>query len=290
VSSYTPRTTGPSSVSEEAPVTSTTTDQPKRATKTSTQQQGRLNDEQLAQVITLLKGADSVELKLSVPDSDSRSTVRALEMDPIDAQIRQVFFLDTPDLTLNKSGVVVRTRRIQRKPGDAIVKLRPVDPERVAAKTRKSPAFGIEVDAMPGGYTCSGTMKAEVDNALVKEAVSGVRPLSKLFTKEQRALYAEHAPPGVELDGLAVLGPITLLKLKFVPADFGRRLVAELWFYPDGSRILELSTKCAPAEAFEVAAQTRAYLAKHGVDLLAEQQTKTATALKYFVRELSRGT
>ena len=33
-----------------------------------------------------------------------------------------------------------------------------------------------------------------------------------------------------------------------------------MWLYPDGSRILELSTKCAPAEAFQVAAETRAFL------------------------------
>ena len=38
--------------------------------------------------------------------------------------------------------------------------------------------------------------------------------------------------------------------------------MAELWFYPDGSRILELSTKCKPEEAFDVAARTRAYLSE----------------------------
>jgi hypothetical protein len=62
--------------------------------------------------------------------------------------------------------------------------------------------------------------------------------------------------------------------------------VAELWLYPDGSRILELSTKCAPTEAFDVAAETRAFLAKQGVDLSGEQQTKTSTALEFFSRNL----
>jgi hypothetical protein len=62
--------------------------------------------------------------------------------------------------------------------------------------------------------------------------------------------------------------------------------VAELWLYPDGSRILELSTKCAPTEAFDVAAETRAFLAKQGVDLSGEQQTKTRTALSFFSRNL----
>jgi hypothetical protein len=55
-----------------------------------------------------------------------------------------------------------------------------------------------------------------------------------------------------------------------------------LWLYPDGSRILELSTKCKPKEAFDVAAETRAYLSECGVNLEGEQQTKTRTALEYF--------
>ena len=91
----------------------------------------------------------------------------------------------------------------------------------------------------------------------------------------------------MHLDDLDILGPINILKLKFTPADFGRRLVAELWNYPDGSRILELSTKCETTEAFEVAAQSRAFLAGHGIDLLAEQQTKTKSALEFFAGELT---
>jgi hypothetical protein len=63
-------------------------------------------------------------------------------------------------------------------------------------------------------------------------------------------------------------------------------LVAELWLYPDGARILELSTKCSPSEAFQVAAEARAFLTGKGVDLSGEQQTKTQTALQFFSEEL----
>jgi len=61
--------------------------------------------------------------------------------------------------------------------------------------------------------------------------------------------------------------------------------VAEMWIYPDGSRILELSTRCETNEAFQVAAETRAFLAQRGVDLSGEQETKTRKALEYFARE-----
>ena len=118
----------------------------------------------------------------------------------------------------------------------------------------------------------------------IRETAAGTHPIRKLFTKEQRAFYADHAPEGIELDDLVVLGPINVFKLKFAPKEF-RPMVAELWNYPDGSRILELSTKCLPSEAFEVAAEARAYLSGKGIDLSAEQATKTATALDFFVKE-----
>jgi hypothetical protein len=242
--------------------------------------------EQLAELLPLLENADSVELKVSVPEERRQSAIDGLGMDPLDAQIRQVVFLDTPGLTLNRDGVVVRVRRIQGKPGDSVVKLRPLRPELMTPALRRSRSLGVEVDAMPNGFVCSGSMKAEVLDATIKQELAR-RQLHRLFTKTQRTFYSAHAPEGLEIDDLEVLGPINLLKLKFTPPDFpGRRWVAELWNYPDGSRILELSTKCAPSEAFQIAAQSKAYLASKGVDLFAEQQTKTRTALKFFASEL----
>ena len=235
----------------------------------------------------LIKDSDTVELKLTVPESEHRSTIDALDMDALDAQIRQVFFFDTPDLTLNANGVVVRARRVQKKGDDSVVKLRPVVPSMLPGRVRKVPGFGVEVDAMPGGFVCSGSMKGTPEKS-VRDAVAGKLPIRKLFSKEQRAFYAEHAPEGLALDDLTVLGPIFVLKLKFAPKDYNRKLVAEVWLYPDNSRILELSTKCAPAEAFEVAAETRAFLNARGVDLGGEQETKTKKALEFFSAQLKK--
>jgi hypothetical protein len=244
-------------------------------------------DEDMPRLLSLMKGSNSVELKLTVPDSQQRSAATALGLDPLDAQIRQVFFLDTSDLALNRAGVVVRARRVQNKGDDSVVKLRPVVPDELPAELRRSEGFGVEVDAMPGGFVCSGSMKGTLRSGAVKEAVAGTRPLRKLFSKRQRAFYADFAPPGVALDDLMLLGPIFVLKLKFSPKQFGRRMVAELWLYPDSTRVLELSTKCAPDEGFQVAAEARALLAERGVSLSGEQQTKTRKALDLFSAELA---
>jgi hypothetical protein len=245
-----------------------------------------ISNEDLAELTELIKDSDSVELKLTVPEADQRSTVTALGMDPLEAQIRQVFFFDTPDLTLSEHGVVVRARRVQQKGDDSVVKLRPVVPADLPATIRRSAAFGVEVDAMPGGFVCSGSMKGKLGATDVQKTMARNRPLRKLFSKEQRAFYAEHAPQGVALDDLSVLGPIFVLKLKFSPKGYDRKMVAEMWLYPDNSRILELSTKCAPSEAFDVAAEARGFLTQRGVDLGGEQQTKTRKALEFFSERL----
>jgi hypothetical protein len=247
-----------------------------------------INDDQLADLLSLLADADSVELKLTVPEDHQRSAVTAIGLDPLDAEVRIVHFFDTPELDLDRHGVVVRARRTQRKGEDTVVKLRPVVPGELPAKLRSSPEFVVEVDAMPGKHVCSGSLKGVPRRATVGQTIAG-GPLRKLFSKEQRAFYAEHAPADIGLDDLSLLGPIFVLKLKGVPDGYARKIVAELWLYPDGSRVLELSTKCAPQEAFEVAARGRAFLAERGISRTDQQHTKTAKTLQYFADALRSG-
>jgi hypothetical protein len=161
-----------------------------------------------------------------------------------------------------------------------------VVPEELSPKLRLSPNFGVEVDALPGGYVCSGSMKHVLGATSVRDAISGKQSLRKLFSKEQRSLYTDHAPDGIELNDLSILGPILVLKLKLVPEGYDRRLVAELWMYPDNSMILELSTKCAPSEAFQKTAELKAFLTKRQIDFSGDQETKTKKALEFFSKEL----
>ena len=238
----------------------------------------------------LVKGATSVELKLSVPVGAGRATVKSIGLDPVEAQPRQAFFFDTPDLALNKAGVVVRARRIQGGGGDTVIKLRPVEPSTIDPDLRRSAAFKIEVDAMPGGFVCSASFKGVCSGQEVLDVASGAMPLRKLFSKEQRAFYDAHAPAGLTMDKLVLLGPTFLLKSKHQPKakDFDRPIVFEVWIYPDGSIVMEVSTKCLPKETFQVAGDFRDYLARHGIVLGADQSAKTRTALDFFTARLKQ--
>jgi hypothetical protein len=234
--------------------------------------------EQLAGLLEALPDVDSVELKLTVPEADQRTVVRKMGIDSIDAEIRQVVFVDDPGLQLSSAGVVVRARRTQRKSGDVTVKLRPMLPRDVPAGLRNLPGFKVEVDASPAGYTSSCSLTAKVADKKVKELINGDRDLVDVLDDAQRDLLADRLPATVDIDDLRVLGPVHLLKCKFSPEGFSRTMAAELWLLPSG-RILELSTKCQPHLAFQVAAETKVFLAGHGIDLGAPQELKTGSAL-----------
>jgi hypothetical protein len=256
------------------------------ATPTTTDAPKRLLDDRLLEMMEAIRSADSVELKLTMPDSALRSTLGALGIDPLDAQIRQVFFFDTPDLRLNEAGVVVRARRVAGKGDDSVVKLRPVVASELPPAVRTSPNLVVEVDTMPSGFVTSATLKNKLSVPIVRDTLLNKKPLRKVFSKEQRAFYKANAPEDIALDDLATLGPIFVLKGTFVPENWSRKFVAELWLYPGGERILELSTKCVPDETVQTILDARSFLDGRGIEIAGSQQTKTKTALEFFSQEL----
>jgi hypothetical protein len=248
----------------------------------------RLSETHLVEARTFFKDAENIELKMTVADSDRVSAVSALGLDVLDAELRQVVFFDTPDLELDRAGLIVRARRT-RKGGDATVKLRPIVPASLPPKFRRLKGFKIEVDVTPSGFVCSASLKAPADNGDIKKVLAGKKSARKLLSDEQRAFYTKHAPEGVDLDALTAFGPINVAKLKFaLKITRAHEATVELWFYPDSTRILELSTKCASDETFQVLAESRAVLRESGIQRATDQQTKTRKALDYFSHLMDR--
>jgi hypothetical protein len=245
-----------------------------------------LTDDQIGEIVELRDDVDSIEIKLTIPATAHRTTIRGLDLDPVEAEPSQVFFFDTPRLDANKSGVVVRARRSRGGSADTVIKLRPVVPAALPDSLRRSAACKVELDILPGGFVCSASLKGRCTGEEVTEVVNGETPLSKILSKEQRAFYGQHAPDGVDLDGLAPLGPTYVLKSRSFVKRLDRKFTAEMWLYPDNTRLLELSIKSTPDELFHVVAEFRAFLARREIDTFELQETKTATALEYFSREL----
>ena len=99
-----------------------------------------------------------------------------------------------------------------------MVKLRPIVPGKCPPSVRKAKTMVVEVDAMPSGYVCSASFKGAIGPGDAgRQVAAGDRVIRALYFKEQRAFYQAHAPEGLGLDDLSVLGPINVLKLRFTP-------------------------------------------------------------------------
>ena len=141
---------------------------------------------------------------------------------------------------------MVRARRIQGKGDDSAVKLRPVVPGQMPDKLRRSPAFRVEVDALPGGLRLLGRaegLRCAPPTCATRWPESG-RCASCSPRSSGRSTPSTRRPASASTT-CPSSGPIFVLKLRMTPPELGRRLVAEMWAYPDGSRVLELSTRCA---------------------------------------------
>jgi hypothetical protein len=242
-----------------------------------------LSPQDTKKLLHLVRNAKSIEIKVSVPMPAHQRTVLGIGLDPVEAQLRHVYFFDTADQALNRSGLIVRARRIQGGTADTVVKLRPVDPAGIDAELKRSHAFKVEVDAMPDGtFMCSASYKGDATGQDVLDVTHGMKTIRSLFSKEQLAFYEAHAPAGIDMNLLRIQGPILVLKAKHRPKEFKRGITVELWLWPDGKHILEISTKCAPAEAFQTGLEFRTYLERHDVDLGSKQETKTRTAMDKF--------
>ncbi|MFG1603780.1 hypothetical protein [Actinoplanes sp. NPDC049265] len=219
--------------------------------------------------------AGEVELKVVVPERGGRS----LGIDPKRGPSRRVYYLDTPDLALYRNDLIVRFRDRRRRRDDAVIKLRPVDPGRVPGWLRDADRFQVEIDALPGHALCSGALKRRLDRNDVARTLRAGRPLTGLLSARQRRLFDRYAPAGVALTDLIVYGPVDVRRLNIELRGLDRGLTAERWRYPDGSDLLELSTKCPVDEAAAVARRVSKTLRAYGVAPADLQRTKTELAL-----------
>ena len=173
---------------------------------------------------------------------------QALGLDPLQAQIRAGRLLRhagpgaQPGRPRGAGAAASRAARRRLRRQAAPGRARPA-----VRELRRRPSFGVEVDALPGGFVCSALVQGRARTTRSGRGSAASGRSQAVHQGAARVLRRRTRPTGIALDDLATLGPIFVLKLEVRSADEAsiRRLVAELWLYPDGSRILELSTKCA---------------------------------------------
>ena len=237
----------------------------------------------------LIKGADSVELKLTVPEADHRSTVvGARAWTRSMREIRQVFFFDTPDLALEQARAsscapAGSSARATTRSSSCGRSSRTSCPR----SSGNSPNLGVEVDAMPGGYVCSASLKASLRHDRRSEDRLG----------QAAAAQALHQGAAGVLRGARTRGHRARRSGRARPDLRAQAQVQARGLRPARSSPSSGSTRTArgssssrPSARRRTRSRSRSRAgrscASSGVDLSGEQQTKTKTALEYFSKNL----
>jgi hypothetical protein len=235
-----------------------------------------------SQQSTAFAGMDAIEIKVTIrPDQELRAE-RAAHVDEDTAEVRVVYYYDTPELELFDGGLALRARLVKGDDDDSTVKFRPVDSADLSDEWRTLEGFKLEGDWVGDRAICSASLTCPQQRDEIDEVANLDRPIEKLFSRDQeRFLRAFYKAP-FDFGLLRVMGPIRVLRWKVQHKAFPHEMTVEEWRLPDGDDLVEVSIKVAPDEAPMARKVFDAHLEELSLDPKGAQQTKTRTALEYF--------
>ncbi|MGQ0573475.1 MAG: hypothetical protein ACT4RN_04630 [Pseudonocardia sp.] len=188
-----------------------------------------------------------------------------------------MYLLDTPTLDLVRAGVEIRLRRRARGRYDLSVCAR----RSGTARSRVTvPGVRVELDVVPGALWQDIEVRREVDSAAAAEVIAGAAASRSLLTATQHS-WARCGGNSVvgdhQLRQLRVHGPLMVNRVKVGAARLGlRRADLELFRYPSGRELLELSTRCWPRDVCTTASAFEQLLDERDVAIAREHRTKAS--------------
>ena len=227
-----------------------------------------------------------VEIKVTLRPDEELKGIRALELDEDSAEVRIIYFYDTPALDLFNAGVLLRARLVKGENDDSTVKVRPVDPAKVPQGWTELPGFKLEADSTGDRIICAASLTTVQKRNEIDDVAKGSRPIHKLYSPDQERFLGQFYPHPVDFGKLRVLGPIRVLRWKTKHKRFEHELTSEEWRLPDGEDLLEVSIKVEATEAPVARKAFETHLRELGLDPAGAQETKTRRALERLAQTL----
>jgi hypothetical protein len=232
-----------------------------------------------------IAAVNAVEIKVTIRADQELRAERAMEVNEDTADVRLVYFYDTPDLALFKAGVILRARLLKGDTDDSTVKFRPVEAASIPRDWRRMNGFKLEADWVGDRVVCSASLTARQQRDEIDEVAKGKRSIDKLFSSDQERFLSEFYKGPVEFRKLRAMGPIRVLRWEPRHEAFPHKLTLEEWRLPNGDDLVEVSIKVSPTKASRAQKEFNAHLLELGLDPEGAQETKTRTALEYFASE-----
>ena len=246
-----------------------------------------LSAEQLVELLALLPDVDSVELKLTVPDGERR----------VHGDRRWAWIRWTPRSARSSSSTPPTWP--STRPGGRAGAARPAQaatpssscarscPTELPPQLRKRRRSGSRSTRCPEGFVCSGTMKRPSATATPsRRSLAGDRPIRKLFSKEQRELFAAMRRRASRWTSCRSSVRSTCSS----SSSCRRGTAAGSWPSCGSTRTVRGSSSCPPSASPPMpshVARRRGPPRRARRRPRGPQQTKTKTALEFFAAELA---
>ena len=244
--------------------------------------------DELMELQRLVKGADSIELKLTLPEhvvplggDGARASIRSRPRSArCSSSTRPTSTSTGPASSCGPGGSrgasTTRSSSCARSSRTSC-----------PAELRQLPEFVVEVDALPGGYVCSASLKGTLVDE--RRAQRGRRRASAAQAVLQAAagVLRRARPRGP--DHRRPVGAGADLRAQAEARDRRRSAASSsprCGCIPTARGSSSCRRSACRAKGSSVAAEVRDFLGSKGIGLDGEQQTKTKTALEFFSAEL----
>jgi hypothetical protein len=220
----------------------------------------------------------SGEVKVTLASQDLDAVLATLGVSEPDASKRSVYFFDTSHRSLESKGVILRAR-VKKKGVEITVKLRGQAQPKVPQEVTKLKGYKAEREVSVGHTKprIAVSLEHEVEPKLFEKALEGKATIGSLFSADQKKLLRD-LDFHVAWPALETVGPIKAKKIDLEDAVLGE-LQLEAWSFETRPDLIELSAKTAPDEVEALRDDLAARLDDLGLELGAEQTSKTAIAL-----------
>jgi hypothetical protein len=219
-----------------------------------------------------------VEVKVLISDKHWAKFKERIPVN-IDDKMREVWFFETPKLSLKQQEVVLRARvNRKKKKAESTAKWRrwvsPFVPVRDAWE--QLPGFKAEIDAsLTDGVPAWSVTEEDLEENLFRAVAAEEKRVLEFFNKQQR-LLVESAWPLLPWNKLRAWGPIASVKWE-VPEG----ITIERWTVGEES-VIEVSKRGQHQDV--VLGEIREWLSADGIEAEALEGGKTAWALARLLR------
>jgi len=232
-----------------------------------------------------IEGVDTVEIKVPIHPDHELKVTRAMQLHEKTAEVRVLYFYDTPELDLFDAGIVLRARLRQGDKDDSTVWFQPADPAVIDPSWKLFEGFRLQAYCFGDEVVCSASLTMLQKPDEIDDVADHKSPIERLFSREQERFLSQFHDSRIDFGRLRVLGPIRGMRWQLQHRDFPHELTVEEWRLPDGDDLVEVSIRSALADAASARRDFEAHLNALDLDPQGNQHTMTREALTFFTRD-----